>query len=380
MDNFEKYREYFPHVFEQVYLDHASVSPLSTLVTDAIKNYLQNRSTGNIVDSNELFTFLEKLRIQTAKLLHAESEKFIAFVQSTTVGLNILARGLKLGKGDRILLTDCEFPANIFPFLNLQKEGVVVDFVKNQNGKIPLEDVLSNIKPQTRLVSLSLVEFFSGFRHDAEKIGAFCREKGIVFALDAIQALGAVQADVQKWQVDFLSAGCQKWLMSPMGTGFIYIAPHLLDRLEIINLGWLGMKDAWNFFDYTIRPLDSAAKFEQGSFPFVALEGFMPTVKMFNSFDQAELENRILSLSGYLIDRLTQHNFEVFTPSNPKERAGIVLFTTKKNNEEIHRKLKEKRITISLREGCLRVSPHFYNNKRDLDIFLEALLQLTYHG
>ena len=375
-NSFEKYREYFPHLKDQVYLDHASVSPLSTLVTLAIEKYLKKRNTGNIVDSDELFTFLEKLRGQLAKLVKAESAKNIAFVQSTTVGLNILAHGLKLQKGDRILLTDCEFPANVFPFLNLQKDGIMVDFVKNKNGRIPLEDVLSNIKPETKLVSLSLVEFFSGFRHDAEKIGAFCREKGIVFALDAIQALGAVAADVQKWKVDFLSAGGQKWLMSPMGTGFIYIAPHLLDKLEIVNLGWLGMKDAWNFFDYTIRPLDSAAKFEQGSFPFVALEGFMPAVKMFNSIDQTELENRIRSLSGYLIEKLTEHDFDVFTPQNPKERAGIVLFTSNHNNEEIHQKLKEKRITISLRENHLRISPHFYNNENDLDILIQALLQL----
>lgn len=375
--DFNRFRDYFPHVKEQIYLDHASVSPLSTPVMDAVLKYVANRNNGNIVDTNGLFEFAAALRKELAKLIHAESADQIAFVQSTTVGLNILARGLSLQPGDRIIITDCEFPANVFPFLNLEKSGVHIDFVHCHDGRVEIEDIFAAVTPQTKLISLSLVEFFSGFRHDARKIGDFCRERGIIFALDAIQALGAMKVDVQKWHVDFLSAGGQKWLMSPMGTGFIYVAPHLLDKLEIINLGWLGMKDAWNFFDYTIRPLDTAAKFEQGSYPFIALEGMMAAVKIFLSIDADELEQQILHLSGYLIKKLKSLRYRVITPEAEAERAGIVLFTSGENNEAVHQQLKEKKITISLRENMLRVSPHFYNNEEDLDRFIDELHRIV---
>ena len=375
--DFNQYRDYFPHVKEQIYLDHASVSPLSTPVTEAVMKYVANRNNGNIINTDGLFGFAAALRTELAKLIHAESGDQIAFVQSTTVGLNILARGLSLKPGDRIIITDCEFPANVFPFLNLEKTGVQVDFVHCRDGRIEVEDIFAAVTPQTKLISLSLVEFFSGFRHDAQKIGEFCRQHGIVFALDAIQALGAVKVDMQKWHVDFLSAGGQKWLMSPMGTGFIYVAPHLLDKLEIINLGWLGMKDAWHFFDYTIRPVDTASRFEQGSYPFIALAGMMAAVKIFLSIDPDELERQILHLSGHLIQKLKSLRFRVVTPEVEEERAGIVLFTTGEDNETVHQKLKEKKITISLRENMLRVSPHFYNNEEDLDRFIDELHRIT---
>ena len=373
MENFEKYRSCFPHLQSTVYLDHASVSPLAAPVLQAMTDFLSQRHTGEIVDLDALLQLFAGLRRELARLIHAPSPDTIAFVPNTSTGLNILAQGLDWREGDRILLTDCEFPANVYPFLNLRDRGVLVDFVPCLNGCVPTEHLLRYVQKRTRLISLSLVEFLSGFRHDAAAIGQFCRENEILFALDGIQALGAVAVDVQAWNVSFLASGGQKWLLSPMGTGFIYVAPELLPRLAVSSPGWLSVEDAWNFFDYRLRYLPTAERFEPGTKPALLLAGMLAAAKMLNEVPAVEREKRVLWLSGYLIRKLREKGLRVLTPEAANERAGIVTFVPREPPEAVNLRLHGAGVRISLREGMLRVSPHFYNTLADLDLLLELL-------
>lgn len=369
----EQYRAYFPHLSKRVYLDHAAVSPLPLPVRRAVEEQLRDRSEGKIADLESLLYLMAELRRELAGMVHAESPDSIAFVPNTSTGLNILAQGIDWQKGDRILVTDCEFPANIYPYLNLADRGVTVDFVPCIDGAVPTDHLLAHVRPQTRLVSLSLVEFLSGYRHDARKIGNFCRENGILFALDAIQGLGAVEVDVQAWKVDFLASGGQKWLLSPMGSGFIYVSPGLLPALRVSYPGWLSVKDAWNFFDYRLDYLPTAERFEPGTKPVLPLRGMLAAVRLLRSVPDAERERRILDLSGYLIRELKQRGIRVITPEDGAHRAGIVTFEAPGDAEKIHQELKEAGVDLSFRSGMLRASPHFYNTEDDLNRLLSRL-------
>jgi selenocysteine lyase/cysteine desulfurase len=190
------YRSLFPYLKTgYIYMNHAGISPLSQRVVDAIHDYLWKRSETEI---ENFFTF-QKTLVETkemiGKIINAPKER-IAFVDNTSNGLNLLANGLEWKTGDTILLNNLEFPSNVYPFLNLKRHGVQIDFVKNRDGKVLLEDIEKAITPQTRLLSISHVQFMNGFRINLEQVGELCKSKGIIFSVDPIQGTGAMPIDV----------------------------------------------------------------------------------------------------------------------------------------------------------------------------------------
>ena len=214
----ERARSLFPCTQQpRLYLDHASTGPLSTRVLGAMNDYLRHRSEG-VLDTFALdIPVAAECRSLLATLLNAESPERIAFQGSTSDGINVLAGGLTWKTGDSVLVGSMEFPANIYPYLNLTARGVTVDFLESPDGRVTAELIEHGITAHTRVVALSAVQFLSGYRADLAAIGDMCRRKGIIFAVDGIQAVGAIRIDVQGMKIAFLAAGGQKWRLSPHG-------------------------------------------------------------------------------------------------------------------------------------------------------------------
>lgn len=193
-------RELFPHIKKGIiYFNHSSTAPLCARVIDKINEYVIEFSETKIDDISNITKALRETKTEIALLINSSADR-IAFVDNTSNGLNVLAQGIKWEKGDRILLNDVEFPANVYPFLNLKREGVEINFVKAKEGIVTAEDIIENLKPRTKLVSISQVQFLSGYKVDLEKIGKVCRDKEIIFSVDAVQGLGAMKLDVIKKQ------------------------------------------------------------------------------------------------------------------------------------------------------------------------------------
>ncbi len=229
------YRSLFPLVKNGLtYLDHAAIGPFPTPVRDAVNAYVNKKSETEPNIALEFFRTAAGVRDRIGMLLNSPKER-IALTDNTTNGLNILASGLEWKSGDRILLTDIEFPANVSPFLNQRRHGVEVDFVKSRGGRILPEDFERALTPKTRLLSVSHVQFLHGFRSDLGALGELCRRKGIIFCVDAIQSAGVVPIDVQAMKIDFLSSGCQKWLLAPEGVGFVYVSEPMQEKIHHAN-------------------------------------------------------------------------------------------------------------------------------------------------
>lgn len=258
------FRQYFPISITDIYMNHAAVSPFSTKVTSAIEQIIQMRSIGKIEVFPEFLEEKKCLKENISKLIKASPDN-IAVITNTSEGLNWLVKELKWQAGDRILLVKDEFPANIYPFLNMEEKDVLVDFVPLKNGFVDLEDLLKSIRPETKLLSISFVEFLNGYRNDLNSIGRICRQNDIIFSVDGIQGVGAIPIDVQNFSIDFLSNGGHKWLMGPQGCGFMYIAPSLFERLQPAFVGWLSVKDSWDFLDYHLDFLQDGGRFEIGT-------------------------------------------------------------------------------------------------------------------
>ena len=308
-------------------------------------------------------------------LINTSSDR-ITFVDNTTNGLNILAQGINWTKGDRILLNDIEFPANVYPFLNLERDGVEVDFIKSHNGVVSAEDIIENVKPGTKLISVSFVQFLTGYRIELQKLGKFCKENGIIFCVDAIQGLGAIRLDVQKDNIDFISCGSQKWLMGLQGLGFIYVSKKLQEKLTPKYTGWHSVKNAWNLLDYKLNLKENADAFQTGTLNTMGIYALNASLKLFDEFGNDEIEETVISNSKYFINELDNIGIKSFLVDCDEQNIGGIVSFKHENSQKIFDELKNKKIIGAVREGVVRFAPHFYNTKEEINIVVNEVKNL----
>jgi cysteine desulfurase/selenocysteine lyase len=369
----ESCRAIFPHLQHQLYLNHAAVSPLSSRVVNAIQGYLSERSEWDIENySSRLMPTLNSARQRVASFIHCEPHQ-LAFVPNTSYALNILAQGLKWRSGDRILLYDQEFPANVYPFLNLRQHGVEIDFVSSRDGQILLNDIEAKLTPRTRLVSISYVQFLTGFRIDLTALAELCHRYGALVSIDAIQGLGAMPIDFKRMGIDFLAAGCHKWAMSPMGIGIMAMTDALLEQLGAPFVGWLSVEDGWDFFNYGQNLLADARRHELGTQNWIGLVGLNEAFALFHELGAETIAEKLLVLSAHLYQRLHEEGFRTAFVAEKQHYSGIISIQGLTNPSGIQHQLMQAHIEVSTREGLLRISPHFYNTIDELEHFLAQL-------
>ena len=369
-------RNKFPYLKNDIiYFNHASSGPISSLVTNRLTELLKEKSENKIDDYISFLKVTEETKEMLAEMLNCNVDR-IAFVDNTSNGLNILAQSIDWEKGDRVLLNDVEFPANVYPFLNLKKFGVEVDFVKSENGIVTAEQIIQSITPQTRLVSISYVQFLSGYKADLEKIGNYCRTNNIIFCVDGIQGIGAARIDVTKCKIDFLACGTQKWLLGLQGLAFIYIDKELQKKMIPANIGWLSVEDAWNLLDYKMDLKTSANVFQGGTLNAFGIYAFNTSLKLLKDFGFDKVESKVLSNTKYFISKLKSFGFNcVLSNCKDEELAGIVTIKSE-SPENIFNILSERKIICSVREGFIRFSPHFYNTHQEIDIVVDELQKI----
>ena len=366
-------REYFPHLNKGIiYFNHAASGPVNTNLRDELNSLLKESSEGIMDNYSSFKEKVDDSKILLGEMLNCTADR-IAFTDNTSNGLNILAQGVRWKKGDRILLNDVEFPANVYPFLNLEEQGVKVEFVNSKDGLVTAEDVIEAVKPGTRLISISYVQFLSGYRIDLKKIGKFCKENEIIFSVDAIQGLGAVTLDVKECNVNFLSCGTQKWMLGVQGLAFIYIEEDLQNKIKTVPLGWLSVNNAWDFLDYKIDLRSSASRYQSGTLNALGIYAFNTSLKLFKEFGFKNIEQQIISNTLYFNKLLADVGIEPVLLNYPEKNiAGIVSFKSDKS-EKIFNHLSEKNIICSERLGYIRLSPHFYNTKSDINKVVDEI-------
>ena len=373
MNDILKARSNFPYLESgKIYYNHASTGPISKGVKQKLNEIIIEKSETEIDGFRKFLQASAETKDMLGEMINTTGER-IAFVDNTTNGINILAQGISWKKGDRILLNDLEFPANVYPFLNLRKEGVEIDIVKSKNGIVTAEDIIDGIKPETRLVSVSQVQFLTGYRVDLDKLGKVCRKKDIILSVDAIQGLGAVSLDVKKQNIDFISSGSQKWLLGLQGFGFIFISEELQKKINPKYVGWLSVENAWNLLDYNLKLKPTAECFQGGTVNTLGVFALNTSLKFFKEFGYHFIEERVTENSLYLIRKLEDNGIIPVLHGIPKENiAGIVSFKNPAS-DHIFEELVKSDINCAVREGMVRFSPHFYNIKEESDRVVEVL-------
>lgn len=372
-------RALFPHTAQgRIYLNHAGTSPLSRKVVGAMQEHLRERSEGLLETYPRDVEAVKRVKGMIARLIHAEGPDRIALQGNTSDAINIIAAGLPWEKGDIVLLNTLEFPANVYPYLNLRRSGVKITTLDAPDGRITPAMIERALTPRTRLVALSAVQFLTGHRADLAAIGSLCRDRGVVFAVDGIQAVGAVRIDVQEMRIDALAAGGQKWQMAAHGTGFLYLTEELQSRLHQQYLGWLAVADPWDFRNYDQQLAQSARRFEGGTLNFPGIAGYEMALSTLLEYGVEAIESQIHDLTSRLHAGLRSiPGGSVITPEPPQERAGIVSLRLPSgvNGPNLMARLEHAGIAPALREGYLRISPHFYMTRDEIDRTVDAVKQ-----
>jgi cysteine desulfurase/selenocysteine lyase len=371
----------FPILKHWDFFNHAGVAPVPHRTAAAMALHAAQSEAYAYVGQN-WYTEIEKLRILTASILNAHRDE-IAFVKNTSEGISIVASGLDWQWGDRIVATGVEYPANIYPWMEVARSRgaklIMVAEETDTDGRkfVPVEKILHEAAdPRTRLVSLSHVEFASGQRHDLATIGAFCRRHGKLFNVDAIQSIGILPVDVKAMHIDYLSADGHKWMLGPEGAGIFYCRRELIERTRPLMVGWMNVINAEQYGSYNYILKSDAGRFECGTYNVPGLIGMKASLELlFSRVGLDAISARVKHLTDRLIAGLAAKGYHILSPRGESNWSGIVSFESKKHDHAaLFRMLrKDHRTEIALREGRLRAAPHFYNTDEQIDRLIEHL-------
>ncbi|HEV2391585.1 MAG TPA: aminotransferase class V-fold PLP-dependent enzyme [Verrucomicrobiae bacterium] len=370
-------RREFPVTQHKVFLAHAAVCPLSRRVCEAVASFARQGATGD----QEAFVYpaiLTQARSLAAQLLHCQPEE-VALVGPTSLALSFFASGLKLRRGDNILIYFEDYPSNVYPWMALAEQGVEVRLMNTRGlGAIRPKDVLGQVDENTRLVALASCHFVSGYRLDFQTIGRLLRERRILFCLDAIQTLGAFPMPTE--QVDLLAADAHKWLLGPCGAGVMYVRHSIQDRLNPPVYGWHNVQCPDFVAQEKIVLRSGAAKYEAGTQNLLGLVGLKAAMELLLELGIENIAKELLRKRAWLAPALQAKGYTVLHADVPPENTGGItsFHQPGKDLAPLHQKLLQANIVTSLRVDrtgtkYIRLSPHFYNTDEELHRLLELL-------
>ncbi|MDD4052889.1 MAG: aminotransferase class V-fold PLP-dependent enzyme, partial [candidate division Zixibacteria bacterium] len=371
MYNIAAVRKMFPNTRKTAYFNTAAIGPIAEPAYKIQDDYFQKTRRGEVGNQSEVFAALDRIRANAAKIFGCRTEE-AGFGFNTTFGINLAAFGLPLKPGDEVLLSDVEFPANVYPWLELRRRGIRVTFLKNRDGCFDIDGFERSITRKTKVLSLSFVQFFNGYKNDMATLGKLCRKHGLWFVVDAIQGAGAEPMQVAKWNVDIASAGAQKWMLSPQGTGIFYVSEETKKRLIAPWRSWLGVDwecDWSNLRDFS-RPFESSARqYELGTYPGPLVLSMDWTLTFINRLTVADIQAHNHALLDRLIAYLENEPYYRITSClDKRRRSSILTFTVAEGDIPTwHRRLVKAGIATNMREGAIRVSVHLYNHLADIN-------------
>ncbi|MEP0845946.1 MAG: aminotransferase class V-fold PLP-dependent enzyme [Phycisphaerae bacterium] len=374
----DEIRAKFPITHNYNFQNHAAVAPISGPAAEAMIGYATEVSRSAYLEGT-YYRAVDRVRQAAARLLNADPAE-ITFTKNTCEGINYIANGVQWVTGDNVVSTTMEFPANVYPWMVLQGRGVHLKRVPDEDGRVPFDRLASAIDNRTRVVAISAVQWSNGFRVDLTRLGELCKSKGVLLFVDAIQALGVHPIDVRAMNIDFLSAGGHKWLVSPEGIGLFYCKRELIGHIKPTELGYMCMKRGFESEVVDYRPehlFDDARRFDSGVHNLAGVCALGASLDLLLAVGIDEIQVRIKTLTDILVEGLRSKRWKIHSPRTATEWSAIVAFSSDKHDVDALRKhlRAEFKIVVATRLGRLRASPHFYNTPDEMRQLVEAVPQ-----
>ena len=361
--------EMWPTLKDMTYLNNAStgIPPVTTI--NAMKEYLDKRVRAAGSSFKETLANIKAIRMNLAQLLGGDYSQY-ALVPSTSSGVNSFAHSIEYPEDSNIVLCDLEFPANYVPWQNVKKlYGTELRVVKSTDGGVPIERFAEAIDENTRVVAVSQIQFGSGFRADLGALEKLAHDNGAFLSADIIQAAGCFETDLSKLNIDFATGQAAKWMLGPIGAGYVYVGKSVMDKIHPRFLGWWGVEKLQEFGYFDREPLADARMFQVGSPAMIAYVGFLESLKVLLQIPAKNREQAALATADYLRKRLSEIDIPYYD-FGPKNNSATVVCEPP-DVEKLNENLGKDKIYCSVRNGRLRVSPHFYNSTEEVERLLE---------
>jgi selenocysteine lyase/cysteine desulfurase len=359
----------FPQTDALIYLNHAAVSPWPQRTQQAVTAFARENVIKGAADYPGWLKVEQQLRQRLQRLINAPSTDDIALQKNTSEALSVIAYGLDWQAGDNVVISNQEFPSNRIVWESLARFGVEVRVANLDAESDPEQKLIDQLNPKTRLLSVSSVQYASGLKMDCAKLGTACRERGVLFCLDAIQSIGAQRFDVQAYQADFVVADGHKWMLGPEGLALFYSTPAARNKLLLNEFGWHMVKHRGKYDRLEWEPIDNAQRFECGSPNMLGAYALNASLSLLEEVGMAQVERFIDEHVSYLIEQLSARpDIKVISPKDPARRAGIVTFKHRAiSSPQLHEQLMANQVICAHRGGGIRFSPHFYTPREKLD-------------
>lgn len=365
------WRSEFPSTADAVHMNHAGLAPLPRAVAAEIRAFADEaeRAVGGHYAAWE--ARVERARADYARLIGAAPAE-IAFVKNTAEGLSLVAAGLPWRAGDNVIVVADEYPSNVYPWMALRRHGVETRFAPRRGVRFGVDDIAAAVDGSTRLVSISAVDWQSGFRADLAALGEFCRARGLLFVVDGIQAVGALQLDVHADGVDAMAVGGHKWMLAPEGCGALFVSARVLDRIEPVLCGWKTVDDAGTYLPYHFTARRDAAKLEPGSQMHLGIRAFGAAVAQLLAVGPARIEAAVLDATDTLAAGCAALGATVLSPRQPGERSSILTIACG-DSARLHAALTAAGVICRQRLGGVRLAPHGYASDDDIARVLDVV-------
>jgi cysteine desulfurase/selenocysteine lyase len=361
----------FPVRRNLVYFNHAAVAPLPRRVAAAMTAHVEDVRDRGAAGWRSWYGMIEATREQVARFIGAGKTE-IAFLPNTSWGLNLVAQAFPWKEGDNVVTDDMEFPSNAYPWMMLEKRGVDCRIAKNRGGRITAEDIAARVDQRTRIVAVSWVAFHNGWVYPLEEIARLCRERDILFVVDAIQGLGALPMDVGKANIDVLCADAHKWLYGAEGGAIFYVSESARDRVPPMAAGWWNNKADGSYLDYKLDLYPGARRYEPGTLPTDHIAAIAAALDLLTEIGPQVVHGRILELVASLRDGLASRGWTIATPE-PLSSGILAAVPPSGDARGIAKALEQRGVIVAPREGFVRFSPHAGNDLGEVERALQAI-------
>ncbi len=368
-------RKLFKVTEKLAYLNSAAVSAIPSTAIEAVNLQLADVAAHGTAHFSEWVATKDRSRALVAQMLKVRSEQ-VAFIRNTSDGVASIANGLSWKAGDNIVSFEREFPANFYAWRRVHDEfGVDLRLCPERSGRIDLDELISMIDSNTKVVALSAVQFASGFRTDLERVGRAARAVDALFCVDIIQGFGAMPFDLPAQFVDAACGASHKWLCAPEGCGMIYLSYRARERIKPTLVGWISVGEPWDFEDRAQSFKPTALAWESGTGPAALFYGLEQSLELLRSAGAENIQTHIAELTDHLCDGLKRLDYDIISSRLPGESSAIVCIKHRKglSSNQVAAHLEADNVVVSPRGDRVRIAPHFYNNLEDVERLLECL-------
>lgn len=365
------HRDEYPGASTSVYLDNAAVGLISERVKMAAATAAADHSLFGIGAAPQRNALIAKARETSARLIAGRPDR-VAFTQNTSTGIALVTNGISWRDGDNVVVPSGEFPSNFYPWTQLRRLGVEIREAPMRDGFAHLDDIRNAIDSRTKVVAISAVQYSSGHRNDVAAIAEAITDTSALLVVDATQALGALQIDVASSGIDVLAVSAHKWMLAPLGIGFVHLSDRAMNTLHPSTVGWMSVERPFDF-DHEPSLASDARRFESGTENTFGIAGLDAAMSLVLEAGIDTVERRVLDTTEILAEQLSRLGWHIQRPESRRDWSGILIASAGNDDQSMFDRLQTAGVRCSLRGSGIRFSPHYFTDSSDLDALTEVI-------